>query len=119
MSTRLKIPLRNPKPDFEGFKKVIKGEKEAEKVHFVELFADPEIMISILENFLEEKTVSFSNLGEEAKSWSPEIKKDFLRQTINWWYRMGYNYIALGGPIVSGLYFPGTFRQGKDTASYA
>ena len=117
MSTQFKVPLKNPKPDFEEFEKVIKGEKEAEKVHFVELFADPEIMTSIIENFWGEKAVSFSNLAEEAKSWSPEIKKDFLRQTINWWHRMGYDYVALGGPVVSGLYFPSTFRQGKDTAS--
>ena len=38
------FPLNDPKPDFESMVKVIKGEKEPGKVHFVEEFADPEII---------------------------------------------------------------------------
>ncbi len=115
MSTRLKVPLKNPKPDFEEFEKVIKGEKEAEKVHFVELFADPEIMASIMEDFWGGKSV-LRSLPQNVLSWSPEIKKKFLRQTIDWWYGMGYDYVALNGSRVSGLYFARKERQTEDTA---
>ena len=73
----LKVPLKNPKPDFEELTKVIRGEKEATRVHFVELFADTEIVSFITKNVLGEKTIP----------WSSETKKGFLKQLINWWYR--------------------------------
>lgn len=98
----LKVPLKNPKPDFKEFKKVIKGEKRAKKVHFVELLADQEIINFIIENFFGDRIITFS----------PETKEDFLKQQINWWYRMGYDYIRLSG----GLKFPGKDRKTDDTA---
>ena len=98
----LKVPLRDPKPDFEEFKRVIKGEKCAKRVHFVELLADQEIISSITENFLKEKAITFSL----------KTKESFLKQQINFWYRMGYDYIRLSG----GLEFPGKERRTKDTA---
>jgi len=103
----LKVPLKNPKPNFEEFRKVITGEKKAEKVHFVELLFDNEIVNFIMENVF----------GEEAIPWSPETKKDFLRQHINYWYRMGYDYITVIGSVISGLNFPGKARKTKDVAS--
>lgn len=99
-----RAPLENPKPDFEEFKKVIKGEKCAKRVHFVELGMDPEIISFITENFL----------GEKALIFSPETKEDFLKQQINWRYRMGYDYI--GGIAMGGLEFLGKARKTKDTA---
>ena len=98
----LKVPLRNPRPDFEEFRKVIKGEKPAKRVHFVELLADQEIVNFITENFLREKAITFSSTTKEC----------FLRQQINWWYRMGYDYIRVAG----GLEFFGKERRTKDTA---
>lgn len=103
----LKVPLKNPKPNFEKFKKVIRGEKEAEKVYFIELLFDVEIVNFIMEDILGGKTIP----------WLPETKKDFLRQQINYWYRMGYDYITVIGSVISGLDFPGKARKEKDTAS--
>jgi len=100
----LKVPLENPKPDFEEFEKVIKGEKYAKRVHFVELGVDPEVISFITENFLGQKAITFS----------PETKEDFLKQQINWRYQMGYDYI--GGIAMGGLEFPGKARKTKDTA---
>jgi len=100
----LNVPLKNPMPNFEEFKKVIMGEKKAERVHFVELFADPEIVSFIIENFL----------GEKVVLWSPETRRDFLRQQINWWYRMGYDYARVAIP--NGLEFPSKKRRVGDTA---
>ena len=51
------LPLKKPKPDFEELKRVIKKEKKAEKVHFVELLMDKEIIDAILENYLDIKPV--------------------------------------------------------------
>jgi len=84
----LKVPLKNPKPDFEELRKIILGKKEAKRVHFVEFLADAEIINSIMRDFL----------GEENISFSPETKKSFLKRYINWWYIMGYDYITLVGP---------------------
>jgi len=98
----LKVPLKNPKPDFEEFKRVIKGERKAKRVHFVELLADQEIINFIIENFL----------GDRAITFSCETKESFLKQQINFWYRMGYDYIRLSG----GLEFPGKERITEDTA---
>jgi len=100
----VEVPLRNPKPNFEEFKRVLMGQKKAERVHFVELFADPEVVSYILENLL----------GEKPVPWSLETKKDFLRQQVNWWYRMGYDYIRVA--IADELQFPGKARRTGDTA---
>lgn len=117
MSTRLKVPLKNPRPDFEMFKKVIKGEKKSERVHFVELGADYEIVKAITENFLGEKAIRPPHfLTPKAISLSPEAKKKILRQSINWRYRMGYDYMTLGGPAISGVDFPTKVRETKDVA---
>ncbi|GAH81523.1 unnamed protein product, partial [marine sediment metagenome] len=110
----LKVPLKNPKPDFEEFKRVVKGEKGAERVHFVELFPDPEI-VSSMADILEEKPARFS-LSALLDSESLEEKKNFLRQWINWWYKMGYDYTTIIGQGISGLIFPGKSRKTKDTA---
>jgi len=104
----LKVPLKSPMPDFEEFKKVIRGEKEARRVHFVELFADTEIVNFIMKNVLGEKTVS----------WSPTTKKDFLKQHINWWYRMGYDYITVINSAISGVELLPKIRKTKDTALF-
>ena len=103
--TLVKVPLKEPKPDFKTFREVLEGRKEAERVHFVELLMNEEIKEYIAENFLGEK-------------WTPyltETKEDYWRQNINFWYRMGYDYIRVSG----GLNFPGKSRQTQDTASLA
>ena len=98
----LKVPLKSPEPDFEGFKRVIKGERKAKRVYFVELLFDQEIIDFIIKNFL----------GEEPITLSSKTKEDFLKQQINFWQRMGYDYIRVSG----GLEFPGKDRKTEDTA---
>jgi len=112
----LKVPLKNPRPNFEEFKEVIKGEKVAKKVHFVELFPDPEIVSSMAE-ILGEKPAPFSPSILSA-SGSLQTRKDFMRRWINWWYRMGYDYVTIIGSVFSGLNFPSKARKTKDTASF-
>jgi len=110
-----KLPLKNPRPDFKEFEKVLKGEKEAKRVHFVELYPDPEVVSSMAE-ILGEKPIP-SPLSTLSTSEFLEAKKDFMRQWINWWYRMGYDYVIIIGSVFSGLNFPSKARKTEDTAS--
>jgi uroporphyrinogen decarboxylase len=97
----LKVPLKNPKPNFEEFKKVIKG-KKAERVHFVELLMDYEVKKYITEKYFGEKWIDYSE----------ENKEKFINQEINFWYKLGYDYVRIAGGIV----FYGKSRKTKDTA---
>jgi uroporphyrinogen decarboxylase len=97
----LKVLLKNPEPDFEEFKKVIKG-KKAERVHFVELLMDYEVKKYITEKYFGEKWIDYSE----------ENKEKFIKQEINFWYKLGYDYVRIAGGIV----FYGKSRKTKDTA---
>ena len=98
---KLEVPLKNPKPDFEELKKVIKG-KKAEKVHFVELLMDYEVKKYITERYF----------GEDWIEYSEENKEKYIKQEINFWYKLGYDYVRIAGGIV----FYGKSRKTKDTA---
>jgi len=99
----MKVPLKNPSPDFEELRKVLKGEKEAKRVHFVELLMDGEIRKEITEKYLNKKWIPATE----------ETMKEFWMQDINFWYKLGYDYIRVAG----GLNFVGKERQTEDTAS--
>lgn len=79
----MKVPIKNPSPDFENFKKILKGEKKPERVHFVELALDLEVMKHIIENIFEEKWIPYTE----------ETKKQHIQQTINFFYKMGYDFV--------------------------
>ena len=99
------FPLKNPQPDIEKFIKVIKRKEVAEKPPFVELFIDPEVMGFIWENLIGKKWISPDPADVE------NMKKYYL-QCIEFWYRMGYDYIRVAG----GLDFPFRYRETEDTA---
>ncbi|MCR4426736.1 MAG: hypothetical protein NUW23_11230 [Firmicutes bacterium] len=83
----LRVPFLRPKPDFEAFQEVILGSKEAERVHFVELFADPEIVRAVLRDVM----------GETPVPSPAEDFRGYWRQQIEFWYRMGYDYVRVSG----------------------
>lgn len=103
MASSLHVPFAKPRPNFEEFRRVILGEKDAQRVHFVELYADPEIVTAIIQDYLGEKPVS-----------SPTNDfQTYYRQLIKFWYVMGYDYIWVTG----GLDFPQARRKvAADTA---
>lgn len=100
---RFKVPLEKPEPNFYEFKDVILGKRPAKRVHFVELFQDIEIVMYITENLLGDKAVR-----------SPQDDfQGYWKQQINFWYRMGYDYIRVAG----GLNFISQKRRiSEDTA---
>ena len=102
---RSKIPLEKPQPDFAAFRSVVEGKEKAGRVHFAELLMDVEIKKYITENLL----------GARWTPLSPETKEDYWRQDIDFWYRMGYDYIRVSG----GLDFPMRRREIRDTAALA
>ncbi|MCD6407923.1 uroporphyrinogen-III decarboxylase-like protein [bacterium] len=89
-------------PDFSVFREVLEGKRKAKRVHHVELFADEEIREYITEKYF-------------GKRWVPnteETKEEYWKQEIEFWYRMGYDYIRVAG----GLSFSGKRRKTEDTA---
>jgi len=119
-----KFPLKNPSPDFESFKKVLKGEKKPERVYFVEMWVDEEIRKFITENLIGDKWVpappeySLLTSGDLVPSiTSLEDKKAYWRQNINFFYRMGYD--CLPDMDAATLYFQSLVRKTRianDTA---
>lgn len=81
---------------------MIKGEKKADKVHFVELLMDSEIKKCIIEHCLGEKWIDSTENN----------KADYIEQDIKFWYYLGYDYVRISG----GIKFPGKGRKTEDTA---
>lgn len=103
MLNNLEVPFDRPKPDFDEFRRVLLGEKNAAKVHFAELFVDHEMVRTVLEDLL----------GEQKTASPTENPEAYYRQLITFCYRMGYDYIRVAG----GLDFPYTERKlADDTA---
>jgi len=98
----LKVPLEKPEPDFEELKNVLLGNQKAERVHFVELLMDYEMKKYITEKIIGEKWIEYSE----------ENKEKYIKQEINFWYKLGYDYVRIAGGII----FTGKSRRGKDTA---
>lgn len=89
-----KFPLKSPSPDCESLKKVLKGEKQPEKVYFVELVVDEEVKKFIIENLMGEKYVSpvyaaFRPSVRDSKA-NPEA---YWKQQISFYYRLGYDFV--------------------------
>ncbi len=89
MSHTLKVPLAKPRPDFDELLRVLRGEKQAQRVHFAELFVDGEIVSKVLSDFLGERPIP-----------SPEHDfEGYWDQQIKFWLYMGYDYIRVSGGL--------------------
>jgi len=67
-----KVPLQNPSPDFESLEKVLRGEKEPEKVYFVELGIDMEIIKYIIEKVMRQRWIPSTE----------ETQKDYQKSAL-------------------------------------
>ena len=116
------FPLSNPSPDFEMFKEVLLGRRLPEKVHFVELGIDYEVMRFIAEELMDIKPPKRIDLNEiknrilaQGKDmWVLlEEEKEILKFTVEFYYRMGYDYAPVWLPLAP---FSVKYRATKDTA---
>jgi len=98
------FPLQKPKPDFDTLLQVLSGKREPDKVFFCEMLIDEEIKKYIIENYFHEQnyspTVTFGGSSEgssESRVDFEETKKAserYYRQLIQFYYRMGYSFVA-------------------------
>ena len=116
MSNKYHLPLENPEPDIEEFKKVILREKSPERVHFAELLFDGESMKYLLERCLGRKWVKPKGAKDR------ESMKAYLDNVIEVWHKFGYDYIwASGDTIWVGRedipIFPGNWQTASSSDS--
>lgn len=116
------LPLKNFSPDFEAFKEVLMGRGEPDRVHFVELGVDFEMMDFLSKRLMGQRFPSLSPVTEEKKqqfregkdvSHLTEQEKAYLKNLINFYYRMGYDYVPAWLPLAP---IPSKVRVTDDTA---
>jgi len=109
--SKVGVPLKKPKPDVKKFCDVIKGKVMPDRVHFAELIINPEINQQITENYLGGKWVFPDDI---------ETSKAYLKNLVNCWYRLGYDYIRIGGSTSrsagGGLDYESKHRVTDDTS---
>lgn len=102
-----KLPLASPEPDIDRFIGTITGRTIPERPPLAELFLDADIV----------RKIAVEHLG---RVWVEPAadrvsREQFLRNWIEVYYRMGYDYVRVSG----GLEFPARRRQAPDTAGGA
>ncbi|HDM89517.1 MAG TPA: hypothetical protein ENG65_05960, partial [Candidatus Bathyarchaeota archaeon] len=116
------FPLRNPSPSFDAFRDILLGKQMPEKVHFIELGVDYEMMKFISESLMGFKAPENINVGERKKELFVEGKvvpalldeeKPLLKFRVKFYYSMGYDCVPVGLPLAP---FPTKHRKTKDTA---
>ncbi len=119
----IKIPLSDPRPDFEELSNVLLGKKKPDKVHNVEMLIDEEIKKAVVEDFFGEKnlapTVTFGGseqgISEDTDfNANKEASEKYYRQLISFYYRMGYSVIADYEFLVNFQAFNTVGRIGRD-----
>lgn len=118
----LKIPLEKPSPDFENLEKILKGEKQPKRVHFVEILINPEIMEYIVENYMNriiDPEVMEYMLGmytsREKIPPTEKTKENYQKQMIDFYYKMGYDFVTVWAEYENLPQFK--TRKAADTAS--
>lgn len=101
----MNFPIKNPRPDIKRFVDTITGKTIPSKPLFAELFLDYEITAAIGKDYLGIDWVHPS----ESKA-SAEM---YWNNTIEVYYRLGYDYVRISG----GIDFPGKNRVSDDTAA--
>ncbi|MDY6877234.1 MAG: uroporphyrinogen decarboxylase family protein [Chloroflexota bacterium] len=92
----------HPDPDFERLRKVLLRQGEPDRIPFIELFADREIM----EVVVGEPIPALDGLDRETRETA-------LRRTIRFWHETGYDYISVGCPLIT----PFKSLESDDTAA--
>lgn len=102
-----------PKPDFAELEQVLKGEREPQRVHLVELIIDEEMLQGISERYLNQPWPSRGNLPK----WMPlppETRDPYYRQYVDVFAHLGYDFVPVSR-LWSGHPSP-IKRRAQDTA---
>ena len=81
--------FKDPDPDFSRLEKVLRRQGEPDRVPFIELFADVEIMEACLGEPIPREVLYFPDtVGRE--EWEAIWKR-----VIRFWHGMGYDYLSV------------------------
>ena len=100
----MNLPLAKPQPDIDHFVRVIRGEIVPGRPPLAELFLDYEVEREIAQSCL--------GLNWVEPSASREAMQAYVRNRIEVYYRMGYDYVRVSG----GIDFLGNYLNATDTA---
>ncbi|MBA7568328.1 hypothetical protein ES708_10049 [subsurface metagenome] len=115
---KLKVPIKNPKPDINRFIEIMKGKIIPDKPPVVEYLVDNAVMKPILENMLGRKWVDTSDkidyMGGQMDFSKENTEKinAWLDNQIAFWYHMGYDFVR----IEASLALPAISLRASDTA---
>ncbi len=117
------LPLENPQPDFEFFRKVLMGEEKSRRVHFAEYLVDFEVMNAVAEKLKIDMTPlpNILRYRPEVLQSQPIDVFEMARSTIKFYYQMGYDYVqnfvcSPGVGLLVHLSLFGKRRLADDTA---
>lgn len=79
------IPLHSPQPDAAGFINILTGRAPQSRTPLVEYIVDDVVMKPVVEHLLERRWVAY---GQDRES-----QRAYLDNFIEFWYRMGYDYV--------------------------
>lgn len=122
------LPLENPQPDFETFRKVIMGEEKPDRVHFVEYMVDFDIINEVIGKFMTDMNqipdLERAIFGDSDVQIGPETLREAIEGSIKFYHRMGYDYYpnvisSPGIPLFAFMSILGKKRIAEDTAQLA
>ncbi len=106
----MRILTQRPEPDIAGFVQGVKTNTPFDRVHFVELFLDQEVLRYVLEQHLGGQWVS--PLPDDIES-----QKAYWRNHVHVWHRLGYDYVRMSPMGNDRLRFPTQRNLVEDTAA--
>lgn len=85
-----------PKPDFKLLEKILRGHQNPDRIHFLELDVDAEVMGTIVQEYLNEKWIPcYECTHAPSYIYSKEQHITYQKQRINFFHKMGYDSLTV------------------------
>ncbi|MHC4124609.1 MAG: hypothetical protein ACYSSI_13615, partial [Planctomycetota bacterium] len=116
--SNISLPLRKPDPNIKGFIDVLVGKDASGKAPLAELLIDRAVMKPVVEDMIglqwAEGPKKKEYIGSKPQIQTSELDRinQFLDNMIQFWYRMGYDYVRIG----ASLELPAISHVVEDTA---
>lgn len=113
--SRFKVPLEKPEPDNERFINVLMGKESTDRPPLIDYLPDDIILREVLEKLLGRKWIypyRVEAVIKKAVTEDKQVLATYWDNYIEFWYRMGYDYVRLE----MGYDFPLQLRITRDTA---